>query len=60
MTSTPQQPESQPDFPTRFRSFKKLTGMSTRKIAQKSMPRSMSSGIGNEEGRRAVIVLLND
>ena len=35
MTSAPQQPESQPDFPTRFRSFKKLTGMSTRKIAQK-------------------------
>ena len=34
MTSSPQQPEFQPDFPTRFRSFKKLTGMSTRQIAQ--------------------------
>ena len=35
MTSTPRQPESQPDFPTRFRSFKKLTGLSTRQIAQR-------------------------
>ena len=35
MTSNPQQSESQPDFPTRFRSFKKLTGMSTRQIAER-------------------------
>ena len=34
MTSHQTQPESQPDFPTRFRSFKKLTGLSTRQIAQ--------------------------
>ena len=34
MKSNTQQTESQPDFPTRFRSFKKLTGLSTRQIAK--------------------------
>ena len=34
MKSNTQQAEPQPDFPTRFRHFKKLTGMSTRQIAQ--------------------------
>ena len=35
MKSDFQQVESQPDFPTRFRSFKKLTGLSTRQIAER-------------------------
>ncbi|MYD35537.1 MAG: hypothetical protein F4X20_00710 [Dehalococcoidia bacterium] len=35
MKSNLKQTESQPDFPTRFRSFKKLTGLSTRQIAER-------------------------